>query len=57
MGRLTLEAFLQLGFQSLIWLGPFLDSRFRGNDGSRLYDLFNMTQGEFSDSFLEREYP
>ena len=57
MGRLTLEAFLQLGFQSLIWLGPFLDSRFRGNDGSRLYDLFNMTQGEFSDSLLEREYP
>ena len=27
MGWLTLEAFLQLGFQSLIWLGPFLDSR------------------------------
>ena len=29
------EAFLQLGFPFLIRLGPFLDSRFRGNDPSR----------------------
>ena len=27
-----LKAFLQLGFPFLIRLGPFLDSRFRGND-------------------------
>ena len=29
------EAFLKLEFQFLIRLGPFLDSRFRGNDPSR----------------------
>ena len=28
-----------------------LDSRFCGNDGNRLYGLFNMTQSGFSDSF------
>ena len=29
---IRLEAFLTLGFQFLIRLGPFLDSRVRGND-------------------------
>ena len=30
-----------------------LDSRFRGNDGSRLYGVFNMTQGGFSEASKE----
>ena len=30
-----------------------IDSRFRGNDGSCLYGVSNMTQGGFSDSLLD----
>ena len=48
----ALEAVCKLWWSSFASNRSRLDSRFRGNDGSRFYGVFNRTQGGFSDSLL-----